>query len=503
MYLVTQRKGELNTKQDDLLASKRWVIERKPETVLFFELEEGIVLDVILDETHPAFAGSDLDPDDWPVDANGKPAKSGQPNYSRIGMVKFRLIHSQERDDKKTLGWASPMENTGVVEYPLMNETVVISKYFNNYYYSRKLNIKSLISANAGFGLERTYGGNLQNLDEYNSNQPYKGPASALNGGATNQASNPYYVGVLGNYFKFNPAIRALKHYEGDTLIESRFGSSIRFGSYDDNRGNDIGLGEYADSGGNPMLLIRNRQAPVKGTALQTALINKGYVTESINNDGSSIHITSGKTISAFKPTIKKVMFQSGVNEEQPRFSPGGATSFTYPTLNGDQIVINSDRLIFSSKAAETFHYSKKRYAIVTDDEYTVDAQKQIVFTTNAWTVLNSPQIFLGVYGSKFEPALLGTTTVYWLYQLTTWMLLNVNSQIAILQSVMVHFHIDSVKGPTTPPQPPALVIMQTQLASLLASQTSLLDLQTQLDGLLSQRVFVSGGGGEPGADGG
>jgi hypothetical protein len=503
MYLVTQRKGELNTKQDDLLASKRFFIERKPETVLFYELEEAIVLDVILDETHPAFAGSELDPDDWPVDANGKPAVSGQPNYSRIGMIKFRTIHSQERDDKKTLGWAAPMENTGVVEYPLMNETVVIGKYFNNYYYSRKLNFKSLINANADFGLERTYGGSWQNTNEYNSGQPYTGPASVLNGGAGDQASNPYYAGVLGNYFKFNPAVRALKHYEGDTIIESRFGSSVRFGSYDDNRGNDNGLGEYADHGGNPMLLIRNRQAPVKGTSLQTALINKGYVTESINNDGSSIHLTSGKTITAFKPTVKKTMFQSGVKEEQPRFSPGGATSFTYPILNGDQIVINSDRLIFSSKAAETFHYSKKRYAIVTDDEYTVDAQKQLVLTTNAWTVLNSPQIFLGVYGSKFEPALLGRSAVLWLYQLCTWMLLNVNSQIIVLQAVISHFHIDSKGGPTTPPQPPALLLMQAQLTSLQESQKSLLDLQKQLDALLSKRVFVSGGGGEPGADGG
>ena len=32
-------------------------------------------------------------------------------------------------------------------------------------------------------------------------------------------------------------------------------------------------------------------------------------------------------------------MFQSGVKEEQPRFSPEGATSFKYPNLNGDQII--------------------------------------------------------------------------------------------------------------------------------------------------------------------
>ena len=33
-----------------------------------------------------------------------------------------------------------PIENTGVVEYPLMNEVVVVGKYMNKYFYSKKLN---------------------------------------------------------------------------------------------------------------------------------------------------------------------------------------------------------------------------------------------------------------------------------------------------------------------------------------------------------------------------
>jgi hypothetical protein len=500
-YQETARKHELNVKQDDMLASRRFVTERKPETTYFYELEAAIVLDVILNDQHPLFKDKQLDPIDWPVDSNGTPAKDGQPNYGWIGMIKFRFINSQEGTDRKVLHWALPMENTGITELPLLNEVVVVGKYFNNYFYSRKLNIKSLINSNASLQLERAYGFVVQNTDDNGS--PIPGPKSVLNGGSTDQTTNPNYVGTLGNYFKFNPAIRALKRYEGDSIVESRFGQSIRFGSYDDNRGNDKGLGEYSDNGGNPMILLRNRQASIKGAPELSKLVNKGYVTESINNDGSSIHITSGNTISTFSPTIKKVMFQSGVKEEQPRFSPEGATSFKYPNLNGDQIIVNSDRLIFSSKANETFHYSKKRYSVVTDAEYTVDASDQIVFTTNKWTVLNSPQIYLGVYGSKFEPALLGSTTTAWLSSMCDWILLNVNSQIAVLKAVMAHFHIDSIKGPTTPPQPPALVMMQTQLISLQASQISLLALKMQLDALKSNRVFVSGGGGEPGADGG
>ena len=140
---------------------------------------------------------------------------------------------------------------------------------------------------------------------------------------------------------------------------------------------------------------------------------------------------------------------------------------------------------------------------MLTDDEYTVDAQKQIVMTTNTGMSINSPNIHLGIYGGVEEPVLLGRSTVLWLYHLCDWMLLNTNTQIAIVEAAISHFHIDSKKGPTTPPMPPALVQWNLQLASLKAQQTSLQALQTQLDALMSKRVFVAGGGGEPGADGG
>jgi hypothetical protein len=104
-------------------------------------------------------------------------------------------------------------------------------------------------------------------------------------------------------------------------------------------------------------------------------------------------------------------------------FSPVGCTKFRPPILTGDQIVINSDRIIVSSRNGETIHYSKKRYGIVTDNEYTVDSHGQIVMTTNTKTVINSPAIYLGQYDQTNEPALLGQTTVDFLYDLCDWLM--------------------------------------------------------------------------------
>jgi hypothetical protein len=272
-----------------MLASKRFVIERKPDTNLFYELEEAVVLDVVLDETHPIFSSAILSVDTWPPNIDGSEPNPSDNDYSWIGRVRFRFLNSQVNEEKETLNWAFPVENTGIVEYPLMNEIVIVGKYRDQYFYTRKLNVNSTINSNADFSAERTSGQVDKNINEYSEDGAYTGPQSKIN-----FSGGDDYTGILGNYFKFNPKIRGLKLYEGDTILQSRFGSSIRFGAYDNNRGNDNGLGEYSDNGGNPMILIRNRQAPIK---LPQGYTGKGYTVEDINKDGSSIHLTSGKTI--------------------------------------------------------------------------------------------------------------------------------------------------------------------------------------------------------------
>ena len=82
-------------------------------------------------------------------------------------------------------------------------------------------------------------------------------------------------------------------------------GSSIRFGGYENNPSVDIGTsngyGEsYADNLGNPSILIRNRQKKTK----RPEDLFQFNILEDVNEDGSSIHITSGRTVSKFVPTL-------------------------------------------------------------------------------------------------------------------------------------------------------------------------------------------------------
>lgn len=485
----------------------------------FYEIEPAIVLDIILDEEHQYFNQTPLKivSDQWPVDVEGKPASDESDwDYTWMGRALVRLINSQRSIEKEDLVWALPLE-TNISEYPLLNEVVGVVQYLGQYYYTRKIGILNTPNANADFNNELIYGGwrkapneQIQGnrellLTQTSKKENYKGPESVV---APQKKWG--YSGMLGRYFLFNNRIRALKRREGDLVVESRFGQSIRFAAYDDDRNNDVGDTAYTDyyrsvpnlnggksGGGNPMIIIRNRQRPILKAGQPMKVYDNlpnvigtdaeknvgGYILEDVNNDGSSIHITSGLTISQFVTNCYKKLW--GVGEEQSGFS--GTTSFKYPTLKGDQIVVNSDRIIISAKKNEMFQFSKKRMAFVTDDEFTIDAHNQIVINTNNKTVINSPAIYLGEYDQTNEPVLLGQTSVNWLYDLCQWLLAHTHWY--------MHNHPDA-QGGTTGGSQENKTQTTVQAASLIA-------LREKLHLLMSRRVFVVGGGLANGLNGG
>jgi hypothetical protein len=503
------------------------------KNVEFYEIEAGLVLDIILDKNHPYFSDPGqpqhtLNSQQWPMDVTGNPVKNLDADYTWMGRALVRLYYSQQMVEKEDLVWAIPLESN-ITEYPLLNEVVGVITHLGRYYYTRKINLFNWPNINADFSIEKTIGGfrpekispidgNRELMRDSNpgaSYIPFQGPISH-----TAPLTNGQFKGVLGRYFLFNENIRNLKHREGDLIFESRFGQSIRFGAYDDNRNNDkaytntpndgnkdyagdgtkytINSTVYETGGGNPMILIRNRQRPIleKGKTTKDGNLPSitgteeeknvgGYMLEDVNNDGSSIHITSGVTVSQFKTNCSKKMW--GVGEEQSTFQPSGATPFVYPTLSGDQIVINSDRIIISSKKAEMFQFSKKRMSFVTDSEFTIDAQDQVVINTNNKTVINSPAIYLGEYNQTNEPVLLGQTSVNWMYDLCQWLLTHTHWY--------YHQHPDAQGGSTGNPYN-----LQTQTT---VQDQSLITLRDTLNTLLSRRVFTVGGGLAPGQNGG
>jgi len=105
----------------------------------------------------------------------------------------------------------------------------------------------------------------------------------------------------LGAYFEEQLDIKPLQPYEGDLIVEGRFGNSIRFGAtakstiITSSQENNWSYGEGTN--GDPITVIRNGQSD--------ELDDQGWVhtVEDINRDPSSIYLTSNQLIQEFIPS--------------------------------------------------------------------------------------------------------------------------------------------------------------------------------------------------------
>ena len=152
--------------------------------------------------------------------------------------------------------------------------------------------------------------------------------------------------------------IKRLKYYQGDTVIQSRFGQSIRLSAYNNSFGQP-----------NPTLILRNGESKLNSE-------KKGFVSveEDINRDGSTISMTSGKYKSRFIPGSVDKNGKSDFKLKTWQNNPKYGLEDYPKELDGNQIIITSERLIFSSRSKETFFFSKGWFGITTDSAFSVDS---------------------------------------------------------------------------------------------------------------------------------
>lgn len=166
------------------------------------------------------------------------------------------------------------------------------------------------------------------------------------NTGGVNAPTNNKKKEVTGGYV-VNEKIKFLNPKNGDTIISGRVGNTIRF--------SELFLTED-DKSSSPGIFIRNKQNPDFDSKPIGTLVD-----EDINKDGTSIYITSNKTKIPFKETIKKqrVAFKDFPSSDK---------------LTGNQLFVNSDRIVLSAKAKEFIIFGKSNTGIITDGRFTVDS---------------------------------------------------------------------------------------------------------------------------------
>jgi len=275
------------------------------------------VTDIILDDQHPNF-------DNY-----------GQ--WSGVGTIFFEKVEGSPNLSSKTPTIASPLLPY-LKNYPLVNELVLLFFLPNNninlnsntkkYFYLNPISIWNNPHLNA-----------YPNLQSTSQTQPSQQKSyQAIEQGQTRKSSSEtvnynYNSPLVGGTFIERSNIHPLLAFAGDIITEGRWGNSIRFGStaktdsilYGNNWSN---IGED----GNPITIIRNGQP--------TDANEEGYlpIIEDINKDLSSIYLTSNQTI-PLKTTITN---NPTISNNQPE---------SIGSYEGSQVMINSDRLVFNTKA--------------------------------------------------------------------------------------------------------------------------------------------------------
>ena len=219
--------------------------------------------------------------------------------YDAIGTIFFsKLANHNQTTLSKFQPHARPLFSF-LKTYPLKNEIVlIISSQGSNIYQSGGIGV-----VNYYFPILNVWNhphhNALPTIDGLSEKKTANDYSQTENGLAVRQVDDGGTDIDLGDYFKEQTKIKPLLPYEGDTIIEGRFGNSIRFGST--NISDDIleeNKNRWSNEGetGDPIIVIRNGQ--LEDTD------GKGWVhtIEDIDDDASSIYLTSNQQLKDFIP---------------------------------------------------------------------------------------------------------------------------------------------------------------------------------------------------------
>ena len=296
--------------------------------------------------------------------------------WSSIGCIFFdRLNQPNANPQFTTDNFARPLfpNNSNI---PLHNELVYVMALPNSnvqadvnelaYYYFQAINIWNSTHHNAI--PDPIFGDANPDSQQADYQQTEAGAVRRVTDGGTEID--------LGDDFQEKLEVRNLQPYAGDLIYQGRWGQSFRFGST--LQGAQI-PNPWSKSGedGDPITIIKNGQHEDDSEPWIPQV-------EDVNTDLSSIYLTSTQEI-PIEVASKNYKSYDSSPEAPPKFT-------------GEQVIINSGRLLFNSKNDNILLSSSDTINLNSVNSFNVDTPK---------TIIASKEIYLGDKGAT-EPVILG-----------------------------------------------------------------------------------------------
>jgi hypothetical protein len=386
------------------------------------------------------------------------------PNYnedgSNIGDARVRFLPTDRNLPVEKLNWACPVES-GIEDYPLKNETVLVYFALGRLFYSRRINSTKKIGEATWPGLNAVMG------------SPVTGTEQSKNMLLAAQGIEPYNLDArvsakaISQIPLQNPNARRVRASQGDMILYGRFGNLIRVGS-------NLMTNEDVQVPEPNILLTAGLHSPAELSTNRPTIYSLMY--ENINLDKSSIWMVSNQTVKFVASTA------TSQAENKAHLASSSERTTVY---DGAQIFINSDRVILNSKKNEISLFSNNEINLSSIKSITLDTESSIFMTGNKDITLDATEdvfirgnsvsinavndlsyktsgnysivgkkIFIGSNGDTTQPMVLGTKLAVFLQQLVS--TLNGNLQTAFT------------------PSPAGAVSLATLTAALTDLQTSL-----------------------------
>tara|TARA_R110001632_G_scaffold55132_4_gene135019 strand:+ start:1729 stop:2958 length:1230 start_codon:yes stop_codon:yes gene_type:complete len=267
--------------------------------------------------------------------------------------------------------------------YPLINEVVMVVALANNsftnnfnrltYYYINPLNIWNSTETNP-LPLP------TQNVKSSSQN---KGYLETQTGNPNKPDSKSNTTFTAGTYFQEKGIINPVYAFEGDSILEGRFGNSIRLGNTVPNNTAPLNNNwSITGSMGDPITILSN--------GLHNIIPSYNSITEDINQDNTSLYLTSTQQI-----PIKVSSQNSYLSYSTPPTNPN--------QYNGKQALLNSGRIVFNTTEDHLLLSSAKSINLNTVESVNIDAATQ--------TVIQTPELYLGGVKTA-QPVVLGDDLV-------------------------------------------------------------------------------------------
>ena len=296
--------------------------------------------------------------------------------WSAIGSLFFQKINNPNPSPNFTSdNFAKPLFPNNKI-FPLENEIVYILPLPNSdiqgdvndvsYYYFQPVNIWNSVHHNAI--PDPINGNSLPPSQQQDYEQTEAGAVRRVTDGGSEID--------LGNTFVEKLDIKNLQPFEGDIFYEGRWGQSLRFGSTVNNSPISNPWSRTGQNG-DPLTILRNSQYDDGKDAWIPQV-------EDINKEGSSIYMTSTQAIP---------IEVSSKSYKSYKTAPTSPDKFA-----GEQIILNSGRLLFNTKSDSILMSSKNSINLNAVNDVNIDAPR---------TVIQSNKVLLGDRDA-FESVILG-----------------------------------------------------------------------------------------------